>query len=76
VGSPLHPDQPATEDPSEQAGQPASEARREALKTFGRYAAAAPTAMLLLGPRLGHTQELTATRPPPTRRPPPDGGYR
>lgn len=28
--------------------------RREALKTFGRYAAVAPTAMILLTPREGH----------------------
>ena len=32
----------------------ADETRREALKRFGRYAAAAPTAMLLLDPRQGH----------------------
>lgn len=28
--------------------------RREALKTFGRYAAVAPTAMVMLTPREGH----------------------
>jgi hypothetical protein len=33
---------------------PASQSRREALKKFGRYAAAAPTAMVLLEPREGH----------------------
>jgi hypothetical protein len=31
-----------------------TEARREALKRFVRYAAVAPTAMLLLDPRSGH----------------------
>jgi hypothetical protein len=30
------------------------QSRREALKRFGRYAAAAPTTMLLLEPREGH----------------------
>jgi hypothetical protein len=30
------------------------QSRREALKRFGRYAAAAPTAMVLLEPREGH----------------------
>jgi hypothetical protein len=33
---------------------PASQSRREALKKFGRYAAAAPTAMVLLEPRESH----------------------
>ena len=32
----------------------ASQSRREALKRFGRYAAAAPTAMILLQPRDGY----------------------
>ena len=32
----------------------ASQSRREALKKFGRYAAAAPTAMVLLEPRESH----------------------
>jgi hypothetical protein len=32
-----------------------NEARREALKRFGRYAAVAPAAMLLLDPGSGHT---------------------
>ena len=32
-------------------GSLASQSRREALKKFGRYAAAAPTAMVLLEPR-------------------------
>jgi hypothetical protein len=32
----------------------ASQSRREALKEFGRYAAAAPTVMVLLEPREGH----------------------
>lgn len=30
---------------------PASQSRRETLKKFGRYAAAAPTVMVLLEPR-------------------------
>ena len=33
---------------------PASQSRREALKKFGRYAAAAPTLMVLLEPRESH----------------------
>ena len=33
------------------AGPAADQSRREALKRFGRYAAAAPTAMVLLQPR-------------------------
>jgi hypothetical protein len=32
----------------------ANQSRREALKKFGRYAAAAPTAMVLLQPRESH----------------------
>ena len=35
------------------AGSVKSESRREALKSFGRYAAVAPTAMVLLQPRQG-----------------------
>lgn len=35
-------------------GGAANRSRREALKKFGRYAAAAPTAMVLLQPRDGH----------------------
>lgn len=31
-----------------------SQSRRQVLKKFGRYAAAAPTAMILLQPREGH----------------------
>jgi hypothetical protein len=38
----------------EVSGSPASQSRREALKKFGRYAAAAPTAMVLLEPRESH----------------------
>lgn len=34
--------------------------RRDALKTFGRYATAAPTAMLLLSPREGRAQKAKA----------------
>ena len=33
---------------------PVSQSRREALKKFGRYAAVAPTVMVLLEPREGH----------------------
>jgi hypothetical protein len=33
------------------AGAASSQSRREALKAFGRYAAVAPTTMLLLSPR-------------------------
>ena len=36
------------------AHAPTDQSRREALKRFGRYAAAAPTAMVLLQPREGH----------------------
>ena len=35
----------------------ASQSRREALKKFGRYAAAAPTVMVLLEPREGHARK-------------------
>jgi hypothetical protein len=35
-------------------GRAVDQSRREALKRFGRYAAAAPTAMVLLQPRDGH----------------------
>ena len=38
----------------EVSGRPASQSRREALKKFGRYAAAAPTAMVLLESRESH----------------------
>ena len=31
-----------------------NQSRREALKKFGRYAAAAPAVMVLLEPRVGH----------------------
>jgi hypothetical protein len=34
-----------------------NQSRREALKRFGRYAAAAPTAMILLQPREGHARK-------------------
>jgi hypothetical protein len=34
-----------------------NQSRREALKRFGRYAAAAPTAMVLLQPREGHARK-------------------
>jgi hypothetical protein len=38
----------------EVSGSLTSQSRREALKKFGRYAAAAPTAMVLLQPRESH----------------------
>ncbi len=42
---------------AEPTGAPADEGRREALKQFGRYAAAAgPAAVLLLGARKGLAQ--------------------
>jgi hypothetical protein len=34
--------------------RPTSQSRREALKKFGRYAAVAPTVMVLLEPRESH----------------------
>ena len=40
----------------EVSGSPASQSRREALKKFGRYAAAAPTAMVLLESRESHAE--------------------
>lgn len=40
------------------------EFRREALKRFGRYAAAAPTAMLLLTPRQGDAHHKDWHNPP------------
>ena len=42
----------------------ADETRREALKRFGRYAAAAPTAMLLLDPRPGRAHHRAWHNPP------------
>ena len=42
------------ESPAEWTGGGEIETRREALKRFGRYAAIAPTTMLLLDPRQGH----------------------
>jgi hypothetical protein len=54
-----------------QRAQIDNEARREVLKRFGRYAAAAPTVMLLLAPRSGNSK--------PARQPKGghenDGGY-
>jgi len=41
-----------------------NEFRREALKKFGRYAAAAPTAMLLLTPRQGDAHHKAWHNPP------------
>jgi hypothetical protein len=37
-----------------EAARTDNEARREALKKFGRHAAVAPAVMLLLDPRSGH----------------------
>jgi hypothetical protein len=52
------------------------EARREVLKRFGRYAAAAPTAMLLLAPREGEAgRPPWVPDPPPSHQPPNAGGY-
>jgi hypothetical protein len=36
---------------------PTSQSRREALKKFGRYAAVAPTVMVLLEPRESHARK-------------------
>jgi hypothetical protein len=36
------------------ADSPTNQTRREALKRFGRYAAAAPTVVVLLQPSVGH----------------------
>ena len=38
------------------AGSVESQSRREALKSFGRYVGVAPTAMVLLQPRLGEAK--------------------
>jgi hypothetical protein len=45
-----------------------SRSRREALKRFGRYAAAAPAAMILLQPNEGHAGQRRGGRPRPRRR--------
>lgn len=54
------------------------ETRREALKKFGRYAAVAPTTMLLLGQRSASAfDDYTpdwVPGPPPTRPPPKKSG--
>lgn len=42
-----------------------SETRREALKRFARYAAAAPTVMVLLQPSEGHAAKRRYGRPRP-----------
>ena len=42
-----------------------SETRREALKRFARYAAAAPTVMVLLQPSEGHAARRRYGRPRP-----------
>ena len=41
----------------------ASQSRREALKKFGRYAAAAPTAMVLLQPSESHAGKGKKSKP-------------
>ena len=46
----------------EVSGSLASQSRREALKKFGRYAAAAPTAMVLLEPRESHAGKRNGRR--------------
>ena len=40
----------------EVSGGASNQSRREALKKFGRYAAAAPAAMILLQPRQSHAR--------------------
>ena len=55
--------------PTETSQAPASHApddqrRREALKQFARYAAAVPTAMVLLGPRAGQAHHKSWHNPP------------
>ena len=40
--------------PPEELTCPDDQSRRQILKTFGRYAAAAPTAVLLLEPSVAH----------------------
>jgi hypothetical protein len=54
-----------------------AEVRREALKRFGRYAAAAPTAMLLLVPRAGDARPKHEDHIPPgqQKKKDPVGGY-
>jgi hypothetical protein len=75
VDSP-RPDQTTPVPSEEQAGRPASEARREALKRFGRYAAVAPTVMILLAGRQGHAAPPAWVPGPPPSTPPPEaGGY-
>jgi hypothetical protein len=53
------------------------EARRDVLKRFGRYAAAAPTVMLLLASRAGQAQGRPpwVPGPPPSTPPSNSGGY-
>jgi hypothetical protein len=50
----------------EESAAPASkdESRREALKRFARYAAVAPTTMLLLSPSSGHAHHRPWHNPP------------
>jgi hypothetical protein len=43
---------------------PTHQNRREALKQFGRFAAVAPTTMLLLAPRSGHAHHRGWHTPP------------
>jgi hypothetical protein len=59
------------ETPADQAG--ADQSRREVLKRFGRYAAAAPATMVLLDPRSGRADPpywvpgVPPSVPPPIR---------
>jgi hypothetical protein len=48
------------------------EARRDALKRLGRYAAAAPTVMLLLAPRAGQARPSSWVPGPQPSAPPSD----
>jgi hypothetical protein len=61
--------EPTKECPASKAQN--DESRREALKTFGRYAAAAPAAMLLLDPRSGQADPPYWVPGPPPSTPPP-----
>jgi hypothetical protein len=55
---------------------PTSQSRREALKKFGRYAAAAPTVMVLLEPRESHAGKRKSRGPGRGKggKPPRNGG--
>lgn len=53
------PDEPIAEGSDEQTGGADNESRRKVLARFGRYAAAAPTALLLLQPRGGQAHDVS-----------------